>query len=164
MERCKKIKNSSLFFGQLFLAILILAAAAVIYFVVPQFSLELASRYSEFSDDELTIQIALTIPMLSASAAFLEVMYLQRLVHLNRMFSRSVYKWVRLLAITALVLAASFVALGMWLSSKAALPPLVFLVLIALTIFCLAVSAVTHSLLKLLRRATSATEELEGVV
>jgi|AntAceMinimDraft_1070359.scaffolds.fasta_scaffold50908_2 hypothetical protein len=158
------MKNLNLFFGQLFLVLLALTGLLAITFLVPQISLELATRYSEFSNDELIIRVLLTMPIVIAIAVFLEVMYLQRLVHLDRMSSSRAYKWVKLLTITPLVLAASFVFIGLWLSWNKALPPFYFFTLLALSVFSLAVSAVTHSLLGLLRRATSASEELEGVV
>ena len=158
------MKTLSLFFGQLFLIMLSLAGLLAVSLLVPQVSLELASRYSEFSNDGLTIRVLLTIPIVISIAIFLEVLYLQRLVHRDQMLSQRTYKWVRLLEITPLGLAASFVLILLWLSSKQALPPFYLFALISLSIFCLAVSMVTSSLLGLLRRATMASEELAGVV
>jgi hypothetical protein len=158
------MKNLSFFFGQLFLFMLTLAGLLAVSLLVPQVSLELASRFSEFSNDELTIRTFLTLPIVISIAVFLEVMHLQRLVHRDHILSPSMYKWVRLLVITSLGLAGSFVLILLWLSSKQALPPFYLFALVALTIFCLAVSMVTRSLLGLLQRATLASEELAGVV
>lgn len=158
------MKNLNLLFGQLLLTLLALAGLLAITFLVPQVSLELSNRYSEFSNDGVAIRVLLTMPIVISIAVFLEVMYLQRLVHLDRMFSSRVHKWVTLLTVTPLVLAASFVFLGLWLSWNQALPPFYFFTIATLSVFSLAVSMVTHSLMGLLRRATSAAEELEGVV
>lgn len=157
-------KNLSLILGQLLMFLLTLMGVASIPLAVPQLSNALASRYSEFAGEALTIQILTTIPILLTIAVFIEVIYLQRLVHSDRMFTPKAFKWVRLLAITPLALGSSFILLGTWLALKQALPPAVFLALSALTIFCLAVSMITFSLLGLLRHATSASEELDGVV
>jgi len=158
------MKNWNQFFGQLFLLALAFAGLLSAFFLVPQVSHDLAYRYSEFAGEELLIQIVLTIPILISIAIFLEIMHLQRLVHRNHMFSPSVHKWVRLLVITPFGLAASFVLLLIWLSSKQALPPFYFFALATLSVFCLAVSMVTSSLLGLLQRATLDSEELAGVV
>lgn len=158
------MKTLNLFFGQLFLILLALAGLFAIFILVPQLSLELASRYSEFSNDEPIVRVILTVPIVISIAVFLEVMYLQRLVHLDRMFSPRVYKWVKLLTITPLALAASFFLIGLWLSWNQTLPPFYLFAIVALSVFSLAVSMVSNSLLGLLRCATSASEELEGVV
>jgi hypothetical protein len=158
------MKNLTFFFGQLFLIMLTLAGLLAVSLLVPQVSLELTSRFSEFSNDEITIRTLLTLPIVISIAVFLEVMYLQRLVHRDHILSPSMYKWVRLLVVTSLGLAGSFVLILLWLGSKQALPPFYLFALVALTIFCLAVSMVTRSLLGLLQRATLASEELAGVV
>jgi hypothetical protein len=80
------------------------------------------------------------------------------------MFSKSVFKWVRRLAGTGLALAASIAAIGIWLSYKNTLPPLVFLILVGSFLLVTAVSLVTITLFGLLKRATSVSEELEGVI
>lgn len=164
MDGADGMKRLSLFLGQLLLSALVGAGVLAATVLVPQVSLDLGRRYSEFSNQQSQIQLLLTLPILISIAVFLVVMHLQRLVHRDHMFSPSVYKWVRLIVVGALGLAGSFVVLIVWLTYRQALAPFFFLTLVALSVFCLAVAAVTSSLLGLLRRATLTSEELEGVV
>jgi xanthosine utilization system XapX-like protein len=80
------------------------------------------------------------------------------------MFSSTAQKWVRVLSYNAGALSASFAAILIWLNIKNTLPPIIGLVLLLGFFLPLAVALVTRTLLVLLKRATAASEELEGVV
>ena len=133
-------------------------------FVLPVWARGLAMSYSEYSSDHNSMLVLTSAPVAIFELIALEVAYLLWLVHRDRMFSARVFKWVNLLSVTFLALAGSFVAIGTWLAIKETLPPAVALVLAALSIVAAAVGLVTRSLLVLLRRATNATQELEGVI
>jgi hypothetical protein len=78
--------------------------------------------------------------------------------------SNNAYKWVKALTLTTFGLAVSLLAIILWLNSKNTLPPLVGAALVSGTLLALAVGFVTLTLASLLKRATTAVEELEGVI
>ena len=110
------------------------------------------------------IQVLLSIPTFIAIIIFCEIIFLLVLVRQNKMLTYSTFKWVRLLGYSAFTLAASFGSLIGYLDYKNTLPPGVAIVIIVLILFSLAVSLVTFSLLGLLRTATEAKLDLEGVI
>ena len=150
--------------GFVTIAMAALLGLAALTLVLPAWASGLSATYDEFAEDEHWLQTIVSAPGVCFEFIALEVAYLLWLVHRDRMFSARVYKWVNLLGVTFLALAGSFVAIGTWLAIKETLPPAAALVLAAFSIVAAAVGLVTRSLLVLLRRATNATQELEGVI
>jgi hypothetical protein len=124
----------------------------------------LVSEYADYANDFGTITILLVVPILLAESLLTIVLVLLRRIRADRMFSISAQGWVRALAYNAGALSVSFALILAWLNIKNTLPPIVGLVLLIGIVAPLAVSLVTRSLLVLLKRATSASEELQGVV
>jgi len=151
-------------FGSITLWTLVLFGLVGVTLVVPIVSDSLAKQFTEYSNERWTIQALLSGPVILGIFLILEILLLLKLAKSNEMFSKSVFKWVRLLAGTGLALAASIAAIGIWLSYKNTLPPFVFLILVGSFLLVAAVSLVTMTLFGLLKRATSVTEELEGVI
>lgn len=124
----------------------------------------LVSEYADYANDFGTITILLVVPILLAESLLTIVLVLLRRIRADRMFSISAQGWVRALAYNAGALSVSFALILAWLNIKNTVPPIVGLVLLIGIVAPLAVSLVTRSLLVLLKRATSASEELQGVV
>jgi hypothetical protein len=124
----------------------------------------LVSEYSEYADDFWVISGLLLVPVLLAEALLVIILVLLRRIRIDQMFSSAAHKWVRLLSYNTGALSASFVAILIWLNVKNTLPPVIGLVLLLGFFLPLAVALVTRTLLVLLKRATAASEELEGVV
>ena len=132
--------------------------------LIPVNSVYLQNTYVEFANESLVIQAILSLPVLIGQAILLEIMYLLRLVHRNQMFTNRAFKWVRALTSSAFTLAGSIGAIASWLFFKNTLPPFVGMVLVTSFFLALAVGLVVISLLGLLKRATQAAQELEGVI
>lgn len=150
--------------GYAILGLLMAFGLGVTLVVVPAMVDSLIRTYPEFSEDRFTLSLLLTVPLVIGEALVAEVALLLRLVHKDRMFSERVHKWVSLLAWTSFALAISIASIGFWLAANDTLPPIVLLTIVGLTLLVAAVSIVTRSLLVLLRRATAAAVDLEGVI
>ena len=158
------IERLSYLLGSILLWLLFGMGALAAAFIAPAISESLTRTYSEYANDRLVIQLLLTTPVVLGMLIVLAVLLLVRLVHKDQIMSISAYKWVRALALTAFGLAASLLAIILWLNSKNTLPPLVGAVFVTGTLLALAVGFVTLTLTSLLKRATTAVEELEGVI
>lgn len=158
LERFTYVLGSAILWGLIALAAIVLAT------FIPINSAALQESYVEFANDALTIQILLSVPVLIGQLILFEVMSLIRLVHRNQMFTNHAFKWVRALAISAFALAGSIGFIAVWLANENTLPPFVAMVLVAAFLLVLAVALVVISLLGLLKRATEASQELDGVI
>ena len=158
------LERLSYLIGSILLWLLFGMGALAAAFIAPAISESLTRTYSEYANDRLVIQLLLTTPVVLGMLIVLAVLLLVRLVHKDQIMSMSAYKWVRALTLTAFGLAASLLAIILWLNSKNTLPPLVGAVLVTATLLALAVGFVTLTLTSLLKRATTAVEELEGVI
>ena len=147
-------------------ALSVIAAIGVLglVFVIPATAQELARTYSEYAGDRNTIQLLLSVPTAITIVIFGEIIYLLVLVSRGKMLSFSTFKWVRLLGYSAAILAVSFVGLFGYLNYKNTLPPSIALAICVLMLFSAAVSLVTFSLLGLLKSATEAKLDLDGVI
>ncbi|MEY4742319.1 MAG: hypothetical protein RL672_1069 [Actinomycetota bacterium] len=150
--------------GYILLGLLALLGLCGIVVFIPTWVGDLTTEFLEFSSDATVLQTLLTAPVIAFELVTLEVAYLLWLVHRDRMFSTTVFKWVRLLWLTSLGMAVSFMSIGAWLAGKNTLPPAILFVIAALSFFALAVSSITNSLLALLAKATNAKQDLEGVI
>lgn len=146
------------------LALIIAFGLLGLLFVIPATTEGLVSTYSDYSGDQKVIQVLLSVPVALSIMIFSEIIFLLMRVGQNKMLTYAAFKWVRLLGYTAATLAVSFGALFGYLSFKNTLPPAVAIVILVLISFSLAVSLVTFSLLGLLRSATEAKLDLEGVI
>ena len=144
--------------------LLLALSVPVLLFVVPLLSVELASSYSEFSNEGLALMALIGTPVLLGQTFLGIVLLLLGRIRTDRMFSPKVNKWVRLLGWNAAALAVGFSAILSWFGAKNTLPPLVLLSLIVAILLSLAVALVTASLLGILQRATAATQELDAVI
>lgn len=158
------IERFSYTLGSALLWLIFALGGLVTVVIVPIISNELTLTYSEYTNDRAVIQIMLTMPVVLGMVIVLAVLLLLRLIHKDRILSVSAYKWVRGLSFSAFGLAASLFAIGSWLNFKNTLPPLIAITLTAGALVALAVGFVTLTLMSLLKRATTAIEELEGVI
>ena len=131
---------------------------------VPFVASSLVDEYNEYANDLGVITALLFIPILLAVSLLAIILVLLRRIRIDQIFSATAHKWVRALSYNSAFLSASFVVILIWLNIKNTLPPIVALVLLIGFFVPLAVALVTRTLLFLLKRATSASEELEGVV
>jgi hypothetical protein len=160
----RKLDNAAVIGGYFAIAGAFALGVATLAVFMPVWADHLVEANPEYRSQSTVIRPLISAPVAIFELIALEVAYLLWLVHRDRMFSARVFKWVNLLGVTFLALATSFIAIGAWLTIKETLPPAVALVLAALSIVAAAVGLVTRSLLVLLRRATNATQELEGVI
>ena len=159
-----KFEKLTYLLGSAILWLLILIGLVVLGLFIPANVSALQNSYQEYSGDGLTIQTLLSVPVLIGQLILFEVMYLIRLVHRNQMFTNRAFKWVQALTISAFALAGSIAVVAIWLANKNTLPPFVAIVLAVTFLLVLAVALVVISLLGLLKRATEASQELEGVI
>jgi hypothetical protein len=131
---------------------------------VPFVASSLVDEYNQYANDLWVITGLLFIPILLAASLLAIILVLLRRIRIDQIFSATAHKWVRALSYNAVALSASFVVILLWLNIKNTLPPVIALVLLIGFFVPLAVALVTRTLLFLLKRATSASEELEGVV
>lgn len=136
----------------------------LVAFAAPLVASEFVSEYSEYANDFWVIAGLLILPILLAESLLAIILVLLRRIRVDEMFSPIAHKWVRALSYNAGALSASFVVILIWLNIKNTLPPIIGLVLLIGVFVPLAVGLVTGTLLVLLKRATYASEELEGVV
>ena len=124
----------------------------------------LVSEYSEYTNDFWIITGMLLAPALLAESLLVIILVLLRRIRVDQMFSVAAHKWVRALSYNAATLSGTFAVILVWLNIKNTLPPIIGLVLLIGFFLPLAVALVTRTLLVLLKKATAASEELEGVV
>lgn len=132
--------------------------------IVPTIAANLATSFSEYQGDQVLISFLLGTPVAVFVIILIEVAYLFWLVNNDRILSPRVFKWVRLLSISSFALALSLLVIGLWLTAKNTLPRAVLFVLTALILLASAVGFVTRSLQGLLKKATDAAADLEGVI
>jgi hypothetical protein len=132
--------------------------------VIPNVTNLLVDRFAEFANERVSIQLYLTAPVVLTEFILLLIMYLIYLINREKMFTNSVYKWIWMLAGASFGLFVSLVAMYKWLDFIGALPPVVALFLMFSGLLSLAVSFVVLTMLGLLKKATQAARELEGVI
>lgn len=143
---------------------MLMLLGVLVAFAVPLVASEFVSEYSEYANDFWVIAGLLIVPILLAESLLAIILVLLRRIRVDQMFSAIAHKWVRALSYNAGALSASFVLILVWLNIKNTLTPIIGLILVIGVFAPLAVALVTRSLLVLLKRATYASEELEGVV
>jgi hypothetical protein len=143
---------------------MLMLLGVLVALAVPLVATEFVNEYSEYANDFWVIAGLLIIPILLAESLLAIILVLLRRIRVDQMFSPIAHKWVRALSYNAGALSASFVVILIWLNVKNTLPPIIGLVLLIGVFVPLAVALVTGTLLVLLKRATYASEELEGVV
>lgn len=143
---------------------MLMILGALVAFAVPVVASEFVSEYSEYANDFWVISGLLITPILLAESLLAIILVLLRRIRVDQMFSPIAHNWVRALSHNAGALSASFVVILIWLNMKNTLPPLIGLVLLIAVFVPMAVALVTRTLLVLLKRATYASEELDGVV
>ena len=131
---------------------------------VPFIASTLVAEYSEYTNDFWVITGMLLAPTLLAQSLLIIILVLLRRIRVDQMFSVAAHRRVRALSYNAAALSATFAVILVWLNIKNTLPPIIGLVLIMGFFLPLAVALVTRTLLVLLKKATAASEELEGVV
>ena len=143
---------------------ILMLLGVLVALAVPAVASEFVNEYSEYANDFWVIAGLLNVPILLAESLLAIILVLLRRIRVDQMFSAAAHKWVRALSYNAGALSASFVLILIWLSIKNTFPPIIGLILVIGVFAPLAVALVTRSLLVLLKRATYASEELEGVV
>ena len=125
----------------------------------------LLSEYQrEYSLDFLTLTVLVEIPMVLFIALLSIVLLLLRRISVDRIFSKTAHHLVRRLSYNAAILALSLVVIMIWLFTRNAFPPGALIVLTLGVLLFLAVALVSRTLLGLLKEATAASDELEGVI
>ena len=143
--------------------LLIIGAAAVV-FIAPTLASALTARYEEYQGDFVSLMFLLSAPVAAVMSMLVIVLVLLQRIRADRMFSSDVNRWIQALAISALMIALSILAILVWLAVKNTLPPLVLIALSVGFITALAIASVIRSLLALLRSAREAKDELAAVI
>lgn len=147
-----------------FMWLVLLLAGLGVLVIVPTISQSLSNQFSEFANDELLLRGMMSAPVVVFSGVIAIVLVLVSRIRKDRMFSSEAAKWVRLLIGTTAALGLVLVGDVIWLGGKNALPPFAFFTLAFLASVTFAASFVTAHLLGLLKKATSLSEDLSGVI
>jgi len=124
----------------------------------------LVNYYDAFTNDWVTTNFMFESPVLLTLSLLAIILILLRRIQTDQILSSATNKWVKAFTAIAGLLALHFVLIGIWASSKNSLHQPTTFILILMFIISLAISLVSGSLLGLLKKATAANEELEGVV
>ena len=133
-------------------------------FALPILSAELASAYTEYSGQQITIQASLTTLVLLGQIALALIATLLNRVKNRKLLELSSSRFTYLLALVFMLIAATLVGLTQWLISRNTLPPSLSIFLLASMFACFITSLVTLALTEVLKEATTNRIELESVI
>ena len=143
---------------------LVLIGSFGLIVLVPALAGELSNEFSEYQFDFAILVLLLGIPVGLGLAILGLIMLLLRRIKLDKMLAPTSYGPIRWLARSSAALAGSFVLIGIWLTLKNTLPPVILIVLSVFALVSLAVSLVTSVLFGLLRKAVAHSDELSEVI
>ena len=144
--------------------ILILIGLGGLVVLVPTLASELSGEFSEYRGDFLILVFLLGVPVVISLGILGLILLLLRRIRLDRMLTEASYNPIRWLVRLAASLAGSFVLIGVWLSIKNTLPPVIAIVLAVFALISLAVALVTNVLFGLLKQAVAHSDELREVI
>ncbi len=144
--------------------ILIFIGLGGLVVLVPALAGELSDQFSEYRGDFLILVFLLGVPVVIGLGILGLILLLLRRIRLDRMLTDVSYKPIRWLVRLAASLAGSFALIGVWLSIKNTLPPVIAIVLAVFALISLAVALVTHVLFGLLKQAVAHSDELREVI
>ena len=144
--------------------LLLLVGVGGLVVIVPALAAELVGRYSEYRGEFVVVLILIGIPVLLGMSILGLVIALLEKIRTGSMLNQQSYGLIRALIVSTATLAGSFVLIGVWLSLKNTLPPIILIILVLLTLISLAVSLVASILFSLLRQAVDDTQELSEVI
>ena len=131
---------------------------------IPQVSVGLEQRYSEYNGDAALIQSMLTGLVLLGQLGLVLVILLLRRINSKQLLDVHSVKWVNGLISSSLGLSIVFVALLIWLSLENTMPPGLGILLLVAVFGSLALALITQSLKGVLLGAIDAQDELTGVI
>jgi hypothetical protein len=131
---------------------------------IPQISVGLEQRYSEYNGDAGLIQSMLTGLVLLGQLGLVLVVLLLRRINSKQLLDAHSVKWVNALISSSLGLSIVFVALLIWLSLENTMPPGIGILLLVAVFGSLALALITQSLKGVLLGAIDAQDELAGVI
>ena len=133
-------------------------------FAIPQISQSLANTFTEYSSSQVLIQVMMSSLLAVGQVVLAIIWLLMRRVNRNQLLEEQSSNWVSALSAGSFTLGALFASLMGWLISKNTLPPFLAIgLLIAIAVSCI-VGLVSASLNGVLKQATQAQLELEGVI
>lgn len=132
--------------------------------LVPAIAGELTAEFSQYESDFVILVALVGLPVLLGLAILGLILVLLRRIRLDRMLAPASYGPIRWLVLASALLAGSFVLIGIWLTMKNTLPPVIAIVLAVLALVSLAVSLVTNVLFELLKQAVAHSDELREVI
>lgn len=150
--------------AQTVLWLLILIGLGGLVILVPALAGELTAEFSQYQSDFMILAALLGLPVLIGLAILGLILVLLRRIRLDRMLAPASYGPIRWLVLASALLAGSFVLIGIWLTIKNTLPPVIAIVLAVLALVSLAVSLVTNVLIGLLKQAVAHSDELREVI
>jgi hypothetical protein len=152
------------FVAQSVLWILILVGLGGLVVLVPVLAGELTSEFSQYQNDFLILVGLLGLPVVIGLALLVLILVLLRRIRLDSMLAPASYGPIRWLVLSSFLLAGSFVLIGVWLTMKNTLPPVIAIVLAVFALIALAVALVTKVLFGLLKKAVAHSDELREVI
>ncbi len=158
-----KSNTATLFAGIAIWALVIIGAGFLGLFI-PILSGELSETYSEYAGDSLTIQLLLSSVVATGMVTLTSIAWLILRLKNSKLLLEPSLRVVSVLMFSLFGVAASFAALLTWLSVKNTLPPSILLFLLVAILLAMAAAFVVASLKNVLQEATSARQELEGVI
>ena len=141
-----------------------LIALAIHLLFIPATASHLAAVYVEYSGDAVTIQVLLSLIVVSSQVVLWAVWKLLERIKTRQLLDASSIGDVRLLASGSFAVSAFFFALMVWLIVKNTLPPSLSAGLIVAMVVGVTVGLATMALKQVLLEAIAARDELEGVI
>jgi hypothetical protein len=156
--------NTATLFAGIVIWALVIIGVALLGLFIPTLSGELSKMYSDYAGDALTIQLLLSTVVATGLMALLSISWLLVRLKNSKLLLEPSLRVVGVLMVSLFGVAASFAALLAWLGFKNTLPPSVLLVLVVAILLAAAAALVVASLKSVLLEATSARQDLEGVI
>jgi hypothetical protein len=150
--------------AQTVLWLLILIGLGGLVILVPALAGELTAEFSQYESDFVILVALLGLPVLIGLAILGLILVLLRRIRLDKMLAAATYGPIRWLVFASALLAGSFVLIGIWLTMKNTLPPVIAIVLAVFALVSLTVSLVTSVLFGLLKQAVAHSDELREVI
>ena len=143
---------------------LVLVGFLLEFLVIPELSRDLASTYSEYSDQGFEIQLMLSSVIFVGQISMVLIGLLLSKVHHQRLLEKRSPAYAQGLAISFAAISILTATLLMWLISRNTLPPALAIVLLISILGTSLAGLVTWSLTEVLKEATKARFELERVI
>jgi MFS family permease len=146
------------------IGLLVLVGLLLQVLVIPQLSRDLASTYTEYSDQGFIIQVMLSSMVFVGQVIMVLIGLLLSKINSRRLLENRSNAFAQSLAISFAAISVLTAVLLIWLTSRNTLPPALAIALVITILVSSIAGLVTWSLTEVLKEATKARVELERVI